>query len=219
MHTDPGPYYDWARLLTLLGRPLAATAPPGAPLIAIHPGWEANPQPLAPCDRHPGAPARPANFLPLRTHPDPEAPLLGPGCLHDTTGRATAGQRYATAGRTGEWTAIWYDGRRAWLHDPGHAPTTAPVRGPAVRPRRDRTPVWGRAYPDPGAYPAGTAAPAAVPLAHLDTGQRYACGGPAPTVHRTDAATTVTATEPHLVIQLGHRIGYVRAADVELLPA
>ncbi|MFJ6214024.1 N-acetylmuramoyl-L-alanine amidase [Streptomyces sp. NPDC092296] len=218
MHTDPGPYYDWARLLRLLGHPLGPTAPPGAPLLAVHPGWQRNPQPLAACDRHPGAPARPANFVPLRSHPDPDAPLLGPGCLHDTTGRAAAGQRFATAGRAGEWTAIWYDGRRAWFHDPADAPTAVPVRGAAVQPRHAPVPVHGRAYPDPADYPAGTAPPAAVPIGRLHPGQRYACGGPVPSVHRIDAATTVTGAEPHLVVQFGHRIGYVRAADVELLP-
>lgn len=216
MHTDPGPYYDWGGLLALLGHPLTPTAPPGAPLLAIGP--HTGPQSLIPCDRHPGAPPRPAHFVPLRTHPDPDAPLLGPGCLHDTTGRAATGQRFATAGQAGEWTAIWYDGRKAWFHNPAHAPTAVPVRGPAVTPRSPRTPVWGRAYPDAGRYPAHLAPPAAAPIAHLEAGQRYACGGPVPTVHRVDEATVVTDARPHLVIQLGHRIGYVRPEDVDLLP-
>ncbi|MFR9758265.1 N-acetylmuramoyl-L-alanine amidase, partial [Streptomyces sp. TR06-5] len=104
----------------------------------------------------------------LHTAPEADAPLVrdiglrpdgGPSTtdVNDTGARASTGQRYAVAGRQGEWTAIWYLGQKAWFHNPADRPTAVPARGPVVTPKegRDSVPVYGRAYPEASAYPEG----------------------------------------------------------------
>jgi hypothetical protein len=42
MHTDPGPYWDWAHYFQLMGAPLQATAGPHGGLVTIRPDFEKN---------------------------------------------------------------------------------------------------------------------------------------------------------------------------------
>jgi N-acetyl-anhydromuramyl-L-alanine amidase AmpD len=193
MHTDPGPQWDWARLLELLGNPVVPTADPAAPLRTMS-----------------------GNTM-LHKAPDADSALVG---------RVSAGQRFAVAGRSGDWTALWYEGARAWLHDPRHDPAALPAAGGLLRPRGDRPiPVYGRPLPAAESFPPGVPRPEAQPLAfRLAPGQSYAHGGPAPAVHlhasrdRPEERAVVADPGPArwLIVQTGHRIGYVRSADAEL---
>ncbi|WP_051941050.1 N-acetylmuramoyl-L-alanine amidase [Phaeacidiphilus oryzae] len=195
MHVDPGPLWDWARLLELLGRPVVPTAEPGSPLREI------------------------AHNSVLHKDPDGSSPIAG---------AVSAGQRFALVERAGEWTALWYEGSRAWLYDPGHDPAALPAAGGLLRPRGDRPiQVFGRPLPAPECFPPGVPRPEAVPLPfRLAPHQAYAHGGFAPAVHlyapgdrpadRAVVRDPETAARRWLIVQTGHRIGYVRAAEAEL---
>jgi len=196
MHWDPGPYWDWEHYFQLMGAPLEARkGKPGEDIVRILPGFEGNAQPVSGCDTpvdSSGVPcaAQGTNFVYLHTAPDASSPLVRDPGLHpdgsfsttavsDIGARAPAGVEYAVAGRQGDWTAIWYLGDKAWFHNPAGHRTAITVGGSYVVPKagRDNVPVYGRAYPEASAYPAGTTPQAVVPLQYtIKAGQRYVVG-------------------------------------------
>ncbi|MFD5321241.1 N-acetylmuramoyl-L-alanine amidase [Streptomyces sp. NPDC127098] len=236
MHTDPGPYWDWSHYFELLGAPFHATAGPRGGLVTIAPDYDTHSPGYVDCGS-PGqqCPPHGSGAVRLHTAPSHEAPLVRdiathPGDGESSTGvndvgaRASAGQTFAVADRSGDWTAIWYLGQEAWFHNPADAPTAVNTRG-LVATGRDGAatiPVYGRAYPEAAAYPPDVPVQSVVPLAYeIPADQEYAVG------LRTDSeyyrAVTFDPAEHQVVrgeeyyqIQLGHRIGFVRAADVEL---
>jgi len=138
------------------------------------------------------------------------------------------------AQRAGDWTAIWWLGQKAWFENPVSTPTAIPVKGSIVVPKAGRAsvPVYGRAYPESAAYAAypGVPVQAVVPLQYsILAGQRYALQD---ATVSTDyyRATTFAGTPPtdhvdirgqdaYYQVSLGHRTAYVRAADVDVVPA
>jgi hypothetical protein len=148
--------------------------------------------------------------------------------VYDHSARASTGTKYAVADRSGDWTAIWYLGQKAWFHNPASAPTAVPARGQVVTPKPGRTsvPVYGRAYPEPEAYPPGVPVQAVTPLQYtFPAGQRYTVGhGPATeyyfaTTFDTSNHTVVRGKTRYLQVQFGHRVMFVKADDVQVLPA
>ncbi|GII81191.1 amidase [Sphaerisporangium rufum] len=238
MHTDPGPYWDWGHYFELLGRPFEATAGAGGGLVTIRTDYPRHRPRYTGCG---GAgtdcPPHGSASVWLRTEPREDAPLVrdagrsaGPSTfdVYDHGARATTGQQFAVAGRRGEWTAIWYLGRRAWFHNPPDRPTAVHARGYVVTPRagRPQVPVYGRAYPEPAAYPKGIPVQKIVPLQYaIGAGQRYAVGLATrgeyyyaasfdPAGHRVIRGDTV-----YYQIQFGHRVAFVMADDVDVLPS
>ncbi|MEU0722251.1 peptidoglycan recognition family protein [Streptomyces lavendulocolor] len=239
MHTDPGPYWDWAHYFALLGRPFTPAAGPRADVVTIRPRYAAH-QPL-----YTGC-AKPAEACPphgsgavrLHTRPDENAPLvrdvgLRPGGEDSTTGvndtgaRASTGQKYAVAERRGGWTAIWYLGQKAWFADPRTRPAAVGSRDRVLTPREGlaEIPVYGRAYPEASAYPAGVPVQAVTPLPYrLSAGQRYVVGGRVPGEYYyapsfdTSGHRVVRGREAYYEIQFGHRVAYVKEADVTVSP-
>ncbi|NJC86426.1 N-acetylmuramoyl-L-alanine amidase [Planosporangium mesophilum] len=238
MHADPGPYWDWAHYFDLLGAPLRPSGGAQSGLVTIAPDFQSNRPAYTGCDR-PGSgnpcPSRPSASVVLRTEPRDDAPLLLDVGRHVPTGQSTmdvldhgsrvsTGQRYAVAERGGEWTAVWYLGQKGWLRSAQTMPATGLVATP--RAGRASVPVYGRAYPEARAYPSNVPVQSVVPLPYtLPAGQRYAVG----LVLRPEYyyATTFD-TADHLVVrgndvyyqvQFGHRVAYLRAADVDLLPS
>ncbi|MGC3003894.1 N-acetylmuramoyl-L-alanine amidase, partial [Streptomyces sp. G35A] len=232
MHTDPGPYWDWAHYFELLGRPFGATAGQGAGVVTIRPDYAAN-RPVftgcastgEPCATHGSSAVR------LYSDHDEKSPLIrdiglgsGPTSgVNDLSSRVSTGQQYAVAGRWGDWTAIWYLGQKAWFRNPRKQPTAVPASGRVVTPRKglDSVPVYGRAYPEKEAYPEGVPPQAVSPLPYtLPKGQKYVTGGRVPgeyyyAVTFDEAAhRVVTGEDLYYEIQFGHRVGFVRAADV-----
>ncbi|MCX4640832.1 N-acetylmuramoyl-L-alanine amidase [Streptomyces sp. P9-2B-2] len=237
MHTDPGPYWDWAHYFTLLGKPFKATAGARGGLITIRPDYDENEPEYTGCVKA-GDTCAPHGSTAVRLYsaPDEDAPLVKDIGLHpdgkdsttgvnDTGARATTGQRFAVAGRSGDWTAIWYLGQKAWFHNPQDEPVAVHAKGLIATPKdgRQEIPVYGRAYPEKEAYPAGVPYQAVSPLPYkLAAGQKYAVGGRmrgdyfySPTFDVTKH-TVVRGEDVYYEIQLGHRVGYVRAADVEV---
>ncbi|MEC4018520.1 peptidoglycan recognition family protein [Streptomyces sp. H27-D2] len=235
MHTDPGPYWDWSHYFKLIGKPFHRTAGSHGGLVTIRPDYAANKPDYTGCvkagqlcDPHGSGAVR------LHTAPAADAPLvkdigLRPNGADSTTGvndtgaRASTGQRYAVAGRQGDWTAIWYLGQQAWFHNPRRQPTAVDAKGLVITPKPGAAdvPVYGRAYPEKEAYPAGVPVQAVSPLPYkLLAGQKYAVGGKvrgeyfyAPTFE-TAGHALVRGEERYYEIQFGHRIAYVKAADV-----
>ncbi|MEU6345235.1 peptidoglycan recognition family protein [Streptomyces sp. NPDC046977] len=239
MHTDPGPYWDWAHYFWLIGAPFHATSGPTGGLVTIAPDYDTNRPAYTGCATTGGTcPVRGSEALRLYTEPREDAPLVKDIGLHpagdtttgvnDTGARASTGQQYAVAGRRGDWTAIWYLGQEAWFRNPRTDPTAFDGRGWVITPKDGRTeiPVYGRAYPEAAAYPAGVPVQPDAPLPYrLLAGQRYVVGG---TTRGEFFRTTTFDTAQHVVvrgrqlfyeIQFGHRVAYVKAEDVTVLPS
>ncbi|MFB7275279.1 N-acetylmuramoyl-L-alanine amidase [Streptomyces sp. NPDC056244] len=238
MHTDPGPYWDWAHYFQLLGAPFQATAGAGADAVTIRPQYASHQPPYTDCDKAGQAcPPHGSGAVRLHTAPDESAPLvkdigLRPGGEDSTTGvndlgaRASTGQQYAVAERRGDWTAIWYLGQKAWFHNPRTRPTAVNAKVPLLTPKPGvaEVPVYGRAYPEASAYPADIPVQTVTPLPYkVLAGQRYVVGGLAAPgeyyfapVFDITGHRVVRGKEKYYEIQIGHRVGYVKASDVEV---
>ncbi|MFF0744618.1 N-acetylmuramoyl-L-alanine amidase [Streptomyces sp. NPDC004111] len=238
MHTDPGPYWDWAHYFELLGRPFTATAGPDATAVTIRPDYPEHRPAYTGCKKKPATdpcPEHGSGAVRLHTAPDPAAPLvkdigLRPGGQDSTTGvndlgaRASTGQSFAVAQRRGDWTAIWYLGQQAWFHDPADRHTAVGTQAALATPREGLgdIPVYGRAYPEASAYPAGVPVQPVVPLKYrIPAGQSYVVGERTPGEYFYAAeygkpGRVVRGKEIYYEIQYGHRIGYVKASDVRV---
>ncbi|MFJ3222290.1 N-acetylmuramoyl-L-alanine amidase [Streptomyces sp. NPDC086783] len=237
MHTDPGPYWDWQHYFALMGRPFHRTAKADGGLVTVLPKY-AEHKPLytgcvtkgEPCAAHGSSEVR------LYSLPDESSPLIkdiglrpsggdSTTDVNDIGSRVSTGQRYAVAERDGDWTAIWYLGQKAWFKNPRKQPTAVDASGRVATPKAglSEVPVYGRAYPEKEAYPAGVPVQAVSPLPYkLLAGQRYAVGATvageyfyAPTFD-TAPHKVVIGKDKYYEIQFGHRVAFVRAADVEL---
>jgi hypothetical protein len=241
MHWDPGPYWDWQHYFDLLGAPIKADRRGASDVVTVAPGFADNVQPVTGCTAgQPSTtpcPPQGTNFVYLYTAPDASSPLVPDIGLHadgspsttyvsDIGARAAAGQKFLVSQTLGDWTAVWYLGQEAWIYNPVADPVLLPSRGQVVWSGTGAAvPVYGRAYPEKSAYPAGIPYQTVAPLQYsIQPGQAYVL---ADKKIQTDyyRATTfncsvqpdciqVKGTDPYYQIWFGHRIAYVRAADV-----
>ncbi|MGP3925813.1 N-acetylmuramoyl-L-alanine amidase [Streptomyces sp. 8N616] len=237
MHTDPGPYWDWAHYFQLIDAPVRATAGARSGLVTILPEYEENKPVYTGCTKAgETCPAHGSGAVRLHTEPRKDAPLVKDAGLrpdgsasttgvNDTGARASTGQQYAVAGSEGDWTAIWYLGQKAWFHNPRTQPVAVPSRGWVVTPKAGtkEVPVYGRAYPEKEAYPEGIPVQPHDPLPYkVLAGQTYAMGLKTrgeyywavtfdPSGHKV-----VRGKQQYYQIQLGHRVAFVKAEDVTL---
>lgn len=240
MHTDPGPYWDWQHYFKLLGKPLHRTAGPKGGLVTVAPEFSKNQPEFTGCAK-PGEKCVPHGSSAVRVHTEPreDAPLiqdigLRPGGepstidVNDMGSRLSTGQQYAVADRQGDWTAVWYLGQKAWFKNPKEQPTAVDARGWVLTPKDGASdvPVYGRAYPEKEAYPAGVPVQAVSPLPYkLLAGQKYAVGDKLPGEYfyspTFDLAPhrVVRGKDMYYEIQFGHRVAFVRAADVKVMPS
>jgi N-acetyl-anhydromuramyl-L-alanine amidase AmpD len=236
MHTDPGPYWDWAHYFALLGAPFHPTAGPNGGLVTIDPDYAANQPEYTGCVTA-GQDCAPhgSTAIHLYSAPSLDAPLVTDVGLHpsgpstvdvnDTGARASTGQQYVVAGRQGEWTAIWYLGQKAWFLDPRSNPTAVNAAGLVLTPKPGLSsiPVYGEAYPEASAYPANVPAQPLSPLQYtLPAGQSYVVGGSthgeyfySKTFDTSDQAW-VKGRQKYYEIQFGQRVAFVNADDVVL---
>jgi N-acetyl-anhydromuramyl-L-alanine amidase AmpD len=241
MHTDPGPYWDWAHYFRLMGAPITPSARPNSELVTIRTDYDNHRPAFSGCDpadtaalctphgssavRLHVAPSHDADLVPdIGTHPGSGRSGIS---IYDIGARASTGQQYAVADRAGEWTAIWYNGEQAWFHNPKQQRTSVPSRGWIATPKAgvDRVPVYGTAYPEPSDYPPGVPVRNFAPLPYEFTaGQSYAVGregqsfdGEFYSALRFDTVGhQVIRGQEYYQIQLGHRHAYVKAADVDV---
>ncbi len=240
MHWDPGPYWDWSHYFDLLGAPLGGFGLPGSSLVTIDPDFAKNQPVFTGCDGAGTACApRGSEAVVLHSEPSETSPLLVDVGLHpkgtpsttevsDVGSRAATGQQYAVAGVSGDWTAIWYLGQKGWFHNPRNARVAKPAIGWVVTPKPGlaTVPVYGRAYPEPEAYPANVPVQAITPLPYtLSAGQKYSSAGTVGSEYyyavTFDVAdhVVVKGKLKYVQIQFGYRIAFVKADDVRLLPA
>jgi hypothetical protein len=242
MHWDPGPYWDWDHYFDLLHAPFHPTGGPHSGLVTIRPDFASNQPAFVGCDATQPSmpcPARGSTSVILHTEPDHGALLLqdiglrpngSPSTMRvsDIGSRVDTGQQYAVADQSGDWTAIWYLGQKGWFHNPPGARNALWASGWVVTPKPDKQSisVYGRAYPEAAAYPAGVPPQAIVPLQYkLLAGQRYAVGLlPETEYYRAvtfDPAghVVVSGDLRYYQIQFGHRVAFVQADDVLILPS
>jgi hypothetical protein len=233
MHWDPGPYWDWSHYFDLLRAPFRSTGTSLTGLATIKPNYATNKPAFTGCVTA-GVPCAPhgSGTVVLRTEPRDDAPLLNdialrpdgsPGTMHisDISSRAETGQTFAIAERRGAWVAVWYLGQKGWFK----AKDAAWSVGLVVTPKKGKAsvPVYGRAYPEAAAYPAGVPVQAVTPLQYsLPAGQEYAIGLYAPSeyywavTYDSSNHTVVRGATKYLQIQFGHRVAFVNAADVDV---
>ncbi|HEU5110724.1 MAG TPA: peptidoglycan recognition family protein, partial [Micromonosporaceae bacterium] len=241
MHWDPGPYWDWGHYFDLLGAPLLGLGSAPTGMVTIRPDYATNQPAFTGCTAA-GVPCPPrgSGSVILRTEPRADAPLLvdialrpdgSASTMHisDHGSRVETGQQYAVAERRGDWTAIWYLGQKGWFHNPAGNRTAVSSLGLVITPKAGRAsvPVYGRAYPEAAAYPADIPYQPITPLQYtLAAGQRYVLGMISPSEYYR--ATTFDPAIGHVVvrgqlryyqIQFGHRVMFVNADDVDVLPS
>ncbi|MFC3494752.1 N-acetylmuramoyl-L-alanine amidase [Glycomyces rhizosphaerae] len=227
-HWDPGPYWDWGHYFQLLGVPLEhASGGIGTEVVTVAPEFADNRPVMTGCDAADDAaecPVRGASTVFLYSEPSLDAPLLNEASnsVDDLGARAGYGQQFAVAEVQGDWVAVWYQGKKGWILNHEDSPVLAPARGQVAVPNRDDVTVWRDTFPEAAAYE-GTGAtyrPNGV-VTTIDTGQSYVVGQEL----RSQALWAKTYNTPTFVvngetvfyqIQIGHRIGYVDAADVTL---
>lgn len=237
MHDDPGPFWDWRHYFDLLGAPLRATAGPDSDMVTILPDYATHKPPFTGCSGS-GSPCRPhgSSAVRLYTEPDEKAPLIqDPGRkpdgddstqdVNDLGSRVSTGQTFAVADRSGDWTAIWFQGRKAWFKNPRNKPTAVGAAGRMVTPKQglDEIPVYGRALPEEEAYPDDVDEPTESPLPYsFLAGQRYVTQAGVSSSYTAKSFSdtpnpVVWGRERYYEIQFGHRLAYVRASDVDVV--
>ena len=241
MHWDPGPYWDWSHYFDLLHAPFTGVGNSRGGLVMIDPDYATNQPAFTGCtgtSTNP-CPAHGSGSVILHSGPSQDAPLLVDVGLHpdgspstmlvsDHGSRVEAGQVYAYADRQGDWTAIWYLGQKGWFYDPAGARTARWSLGLVATPKAGRTsiPVYGRAYPEAAAYPAGVPYQTITPLQYtLPAGQEYAVGQINPSEYYRAITfdgsspgdwTVIRGEMTYVQIQFGHRLMYVDRNDVDL---
>ncbi|QMU75071.1 N-acetylmuramoyl-L-alanine amidase [Streptacidiphilus sp. PB12-B1b] len=262
-HFDPGVYWDWSNFLGLVGAPLSGNgqAVVGGTVTIAPPYTSANEPLVTGCQtlayKPTACPVQPANFVYLRTSPSASAPLITDSLLTqsgmtpgttdgaDVSDKAVYGQTFVVAQLSGDWTAIWYGGQKAWFYNPGgvNAYANASSTQLVVTPVSGKTsiPVYGRAYPEASAYPAVLQTPAEqaslqltiTPLADysIPAGQAYTADaevagdyysfedinpGDATCSTPSDCVEVIGNTQ-YYPIRYNHRLAFVMASDVQVI--
>jgi N-acetyl-anhydromuramyl-L-alanine amidase AmpD len=227
MHWDPGPFWNWARYMELLGAPIVPTAT-GGNVVTIRPDFATNRPPVRDCEGGSGqlVPSQSTSFVYVYTAPSLDAPLAndpylntgGTECANDWGDKAVTGQQFYRAETQGDWDALWYGGNKVWIHNPGGARTVT-TRGAVITPKAGLASIdiYGRAYPE-------SESTARLTRYAMLAGQAYVAYDKVPGQYYW--ATTfddlesyelrTTATEFYL-IQYNHRLAFVRASDVDVV--
>jgi N-acetyl-anhydromuramyl-L-alanine amidase AmpD len=245
MHNDPGPFWDWDHYMDLLHAKPVESDGRHANAVTIAPRFGKNQQTVQKCTAGTctDLPKQSSNFVYLRTAPRADAPLLTDAGLHpdaapgtkdinDWSAVATYGQRFAIAGREGDWTAVWFGGQRGWFYNPDSRKdrTAVNTNSRLVTPKegRESVPVYGRPLPEASAFAAKD-----VPLLNpvelqykLLPGQSYVAYDREATndyyhVLTFDSSTAgegevVAGNEKYIPISYNHRQAFVKASDVNV---
>ncbi|WP_328583058.1 N-acetylmuramoyl-L-alanine amidase [Streptomyces sp. NBC_00370] len=241
MHWDPGPSWDWSLFMSLVGAPTNVHRPgvgPVGSVVTISPAFATNKQTVRVCpaeDPSGNTPScvnrtQPVNFLPVRTAPSATAPLFGDQALHPGGAAGTNeindwgsvvqdGQQYVVAGRSVDWTAIWFSGKKVWFYNPLGKNTTIATGTKVIKGAGTAAvDVYGSGYPQPGEYPAGLSPSTETPLTSysLPAGQAYvATQQPVSTDdYFATSKTLVVGGGKMYTIQFNHRVALVNASDV-----
>jgi len=239
MHWDPGPFWDWAHYMELLGASINPNGGDnGGNIVTIRPNFATNIQPVLDCEGHTTVAPQPTSFVYLRTAPSADAPYITNPylsgdrlCANNWGDKASTGQTFYRFATQGDWDGIYFSGGQAWFYNPGHNTNTVPGNGIRVTPKAGLAsiPVYGRAYPEASAYPPGTTYQAVVPIGlySIPAGQIYVAFGPfksdyywaptyAPTLEESDHVVVEGQTEYYQIF-FNHRFVFVMANDVDVV--
>jgi hypothetical protein len=227
-----------------LSRGTSTRRPRTGDVVRVLPGFAGNVQPITGCDTAGDdcGGQRDTNFVTLRVAPSDDAALVrDPGqhpdgsasttAVADTAARASAGVEYVVADVAGDWTAVWFVGQVGWFRNPAARPTARVVTRPIGKVRAKGStaaPVYGRCYPEASAYQNPADVQPLSPLVYtLPPGQEYAVGDLRPVTDYYKAKTfsletpddhiEIRGQDRYVQISLGHRLAYVRLADVEVM--
>jgi len=228
MHWDPGPFWNWARYLELLGAPIVPTAASGN-VITIRPDFATNTPRVRDCEGTGElVPAQPASFVYVYTAPSLTAPLAndpylntgGTDCANDWGDKAVTGQQFYRVETQGDWDAIWYAGAKAWIYNPGGAKTVG-TRGTFVTPKAGAASVdvYGRAYPESISSARLTRYSIAAGQAYVAYDKVVGAYYEATTFDDLESYRLHTTPTEFYLIQYNHRLAFVRASDVEVVAA
>jgi N-acetyl-anhydromuramyl-L-alanine amidase AmpD len=245
-HWDPGPFWNWNHFMALVhGVSDAAEQASGGSatrgthqLVTIDPTFATNKPTVTDCSGTGCVtlPSQPASFVYLRTGPGTTYSLIADPILGGSKGttadsywgdKATIGETFGYAGQSGNWTAIWFAGRKAWFYNPaGTQQTALYTGGQVIEPKAGLTsiPVYGAAYPEASAYPSAVPVLSVVKLKYtIKAGQAYpAVTGPptdyyyAATVNSSlpDDHTIINGSTAYDQISYNHRKFFVQASQV-----
>jgi N-acetyl-anhydromuramyl-L-alanine amidase AmpD len=249
-HWDPGPFWNWTHFMALVHGVSDATerASGGSltrgthKIVTIDPRFSTNEPRVVDCSGGTCTtlPKQPANFVYMRTGPGSTYPLIGDPVLHpdgssgtyidsDWGDKAEAGERFVFAGQSGNWTAVWFRGRKAWFYNPSGTDQKARyTSGTVITPKSGLTsiPVYGAAYPQSSVYPSAVPVEQVVKLSYtISAGQAYPTAGVVPTDYyytknydssAPDDHTVIIGTTVYYQISFNHRRFFVRARDVNV---
>ncbi|MGW4699917.1 N-acetylmuramoyl-L-alanine amidase [Streptomyces sp. NPDC004285] len=243
-HWDPGPYWDWEKFMALLGADQPRERSGGAgrtggnvgigQAVEIAPAYGKNPQRVTVCDSTCRTRTQPANLLYVRTEPRDDAPLVsdlalrpdgsaGTDHIDDWGSTVVWGQEFVVADVRGDWTAIWFGGRKGWIHNPAGVNTRPVPDARIVRPAGGVKSVSlsTTAYPRADEYPQGLPASEQTRFSMytFPQGQAYVAARtpvdaddffPATPTRRE---AVVTGDQKYEVIQYNRRLATVNTAE------
>jgi hypothetical protein len=229
--------------MTLMGAPIKPEARPSSPIVTIAPNFKQNQPTMTYCYNAEvsdcrAVPAQPSNFVYLHTAPDASSPLVtnpyigaDPTRANNWANKAVTGQQFYRVAQQGDWDGIYFSGQLAWLYNPRHNANTVPGSGTLVTPKAGLSsiPVYGRAYPEAAAYPAGKTPQSVTPIYTMPAGQIYVASGKfksdyyyaptyAPVLAGSDHVVIKGQTEYYQIF-FNHRFAFVKASDVDVVAA
>ncbi|MEU5921008.1 peptidoglycan recognition family protein [Streptomyces sp. NPDC047141] len=243
-HWDPGPYWDWEKFMGLLGsaKSQERTGEEGrtdgsvkvGQAVMIAPTYAKNPQPVTVCGSTCRTRTQPSNLLYVRSAPRGDAPLVsdlalrpdgsaGTDQIDDWGSSVVWGQEFVVADVSGDWTALWFGGKKGWIHNPAGVNTRPVPDARIVRPASGTkaVSVYTTAYPRADEYPQGLPASdqTRFSMYAFPQGQAYVAARtpvaaddffPATPTRRE---TTVTGDQTYEVIQYNRRLATVNTAE------
>ncbi|MFE5944578.1 N-acetylmuramoyl-L-alanine amidase [Streptomyces sp. NPDC056480] len=204
--------------------------------VRIAPAYSKNAQTVTVCAPTCRSQTQPSNFLSVRTEPRADAPLVsdlalrpdgsaGSDRIDDWGSTVVWGQEFVVADVRGDWTAIWFGGRKGWIHNPAGVNTRPAPNARIVRPASGATSVsiYTTAYPRATEYPRGLPASAQTRFSMyaFPPGQAYVA---ARTSVDADDFFPATPTRPEAVvigdqkydvIQYNRRLATVNTAETD----
>jgi hypothetical protein len=179
-------------------------------------------------------PAQSANFVYLRTAPSFDAPYITNQYIgapatraSNWANKAATGQQFYRVESQGDWDAIYFGGQKAWFYNPRGNTNTVAGTGTLITPKAGRTsiPVFGRAYPEDSEFPAGIAPQGIIKIYDIPAGQIYVAKDKlkadyyAAPIYRLDPSghKVVEGQTEYYLIFFNHRLGYVKASDVDVI--
>jgi len=235
MHWDPGPFWDWAHYMELIG----ASAGTNANIVTLRVSPSSNIQTVKDCQGNGAQIMQGANFVYLRTSPSPTAPYItnpymsgDPLCANNWANKAVSGQTfYRFDISVANWDGIYFSGQQAWFYNPGHNTYTIAGQGIVVQPKGHAAiSVYGRAYPERSAYPRGITVQTVSAISNykIPVGQRYVAFGPfksdyyyAPnyiTTLQGSVNQDIVGQTQYYQIFFNHRFAFAQASDVAVVP-